>query len=257
MKGLIKIILNNIPRPILIRLSYIFRIFSKILYKGNKVHCPVCGSSFKKFMPYGYENVRNNALCPNCLSLERHRVIWLYLQRETNFFTDNIKILHIAPEQSFLKRFKKLENLEYVTADLESPIADYKCDVQKMPFKENEFDMVMCNHVMEHVDDDYRAMSEVLRVLKPGGKAILLVPQDFSLEETYEDSSITDSSERRKHFGQYDHKRLYGKDYPERLKKVGFIVPDVNFIDTLSEEEIEKYCLMKEEFMFGYEKVVE
>lgn len=254
MDSLIRIALNTIPRKQLIRLSYLFRKLSQYTNKGDNVECPVCGSHFRKFLGYGYHEVRKNALCPKCLSLERHRLVWLYLKEKTNFFTKSTKILHIAPEQPFLERFRKLENLTYTTADLESPIADYKCDVQELPFRENEFDAVICNHVLEHVDDDTRAMSEILRVMKPGAFAILLVPLDFNREKTYEDSSIVSQKDRAKHFLQYDHKRLYGIDYPDRLRKVGFLIPKKNFLDELDVDLKKRYALPEQEFMFGYMK---
>lgn len=254
MKSLIKFFLNTIPRPLLIRMSYLFRLISRFWYKGNNYECNICGSKYRKMLPYGYVHPRENALCPNCLSLERHRLIWMYLQNETDFFTGNYKVLHIAPEQSFLERFKKLSNLDYTTADMESPIADVKCDVQQMPFNNNKFDFVFCNHVLEHVQDETRAMSEILRVLKPGGKAILLVPMDFSLEETFEDPTITDPKERNRLFGQYDHVRQYGRDYPERLKKVGFKIPEINYIEKLDTDTIKRFCLPAEEYMYGYGK---
>jgi SAM-dependent methyltransferase len=165
-----------------------------------------------------------------------------------------MKVLHIAPEQPFLERFRKLENLDYITADLDSPIADYKCDVQELPFHENEFDAVICNHVMEHVDDDTRAMSEILRVMKPGAFAILLVPLYFERKTTYEDPSIVSPRERAKHFLQYDHKRLYGTDYPDRLKKVGFIIPEKNFLEEIDVYRKKRYALPEKEFMYGYRK---
>ena len=254
MKGLIRFLLNTIPRKYLIRGSYLFRRITQYLYKGNKVECPVCESKYRKFLPYGYGPVRNNALCPKCLSLERHRLVWIYLKEKTRFFTDKIRVLHIAPEQCFEERFRTLPNLSYITADIESPLADYKCDVQQLPFGDNEFDMVICNHVLEHVDDDSRAMSEILRVLKQGGNAVLLVPLDFNLKNTYEDPSITTPRERKKHFRQYDHVRLYGTDYPDRLKKVGFEIPEKNYLDELPAELRERYSLPEKELMFGYLK---
>ncbi len=205
-------------------------------------------------MSYGYHEVRKNALCPKCLSLERHRLVWLYLKNKTNFFDLPLKVLHIAPEQSFEERFKKMTNLEYVTADLESPLADYKCDVQDLPFKENEFDLVLCNHVLEHVDDDLKAMSEILRVMKPGASAILLVPIDFSRKKTYQDASIVSPQERKKHFLQYDHKRLYGLDYPDRLKKAGFDITEKNYLNEISEDLRKRFALQENEFMYGYRK---
>src|SRR5690554_1912046 len=99
MKRLLPFILNIVPRPLLIRLSYIFMHFSALFYRGNNVECPVCGGQFRRFMPYGYKDVRANALCPKCLSLERHRLLWLYLKEKTGFFTSKLKVLHVAPEQ--------------------------------------------------------------------------------------------------------------------------------------------------------------
>jgi len=205
-------------------------------------------------MPYGYNQVRENALCPGCLSLERHRLLWLYLQNRTEFFSANLNILHIAPEQCFYKRFRKMKNLNYLTADLESPLADVKLDVQCMPFGDNEFDVVICNHVLEHVPDDRKAMAEIYRVLKKGGFALLQVPTDYSKEETYEDPSITAPADREKHFRQKDHYRLYGRDYLSRLKEAGFNIKEENYLLTLSDEERTRYRLPQMEFMYGYYK---
>lgn len=256
MDKFIKFLLNHIPRKILIRGSYAFRKVSQFTNKGNNVECPVCESHYSKFLSYGYIIIRQNVLCPKCLSLERHRLIWLYLKNKTDFFDSQLKVLHIAPEQCFEERFKKMENLEYFTADLESPLADYKCDVQDMPFEENEFDIVFCNHVLEHVDDDSKAMSEILRVMKPGAFAILSVPIDFSRKKTYEDASITSPEDRKKHFLQYDHKRLYGLDYPERLKKAGFIITEKNYIIEIAEDLRKRFALQEKELMFGYRKPI-
>jgi SAM-dependent methyltransferase len=254
MDRLIKFVLNTIPRKYLIRLSYPFRTISQFSNRGNNVECPVCESHYQRFLSYGYHDVRKNALCPKCLSLERHRLIWLYLKEKTSFFSEPLKVLHIAPEQCFEERFRKLKNLTYITADLDSPIADYRCDVQQMPFHDNEFDVVICNHVLEHVDDDRLAMREILRVMKAGAFAILLVPIEFSRTETYEDPAITSPGERAKHFLQYDHKRLYGTDFPLRLKKAGFIISEKNYLDEIDEVLRKRYALPAMEFMFGYRK---
>jgi SAM-dependent methyltransferase len=143
-----------------------------------------------------------------------------------------------------------LGNLEYLTADLESPIADYHFDLHEIPFDAGQFDTVLCNHVMEHVRDDKKVLSEILRILKPDGFAILQVPLDPNLEKTYEDSSITDPRAREKHFGQKDHVRLYGRDYPEILRKCGFNVIEWVPGEHLSEEEVEKFRLAKTEILY-------
>ena len=227
---------------------------SALFYKGNNVECPVCSSRFRKFLPYGHNIIRENALCPKCLSLERHRLMWLFLRDKTDFFTATLKVLHIAPEQCFYSRFKRLDNLNYITADMESPIAEVRLDVQKMPFKANEFDVVICNHVLEHVEDDKKAMSEILRVLKKGGFALIHVPVDYSMKKTYENAEITGPKEREKHFRQKDHHRLYGLDFPVRLKEAGFVITDNNFSDELDIETIERYRLISNEYMYAYRK---
>jgi len=228
-----KVILNTVPRPLLIKLSYVIRPFIAFYLKGNKYTDPIDNKSFRKFLPYGYEVQRQNVLSPSTLSLERHRLLWLYLTNETNFFTSKKKVLHMAPEQCFLSRFKKL-NHEYITADIDSPIADVKADIVNLPFTDNSFDVVLCNHVLEHIQDDTKAMKELFRVMKKGGMGIFQVPQDLNRDVTFEDNSITDPKERAKIFGQYDHVRVYGRDYFDKLRSVGFKVEEVNYSQKVS-----------------------
>ncbi|MAO32561.1 MAG: SAM-dependent methyltransferase [Crocinitomicaceae bacterium] len=250
--GLYKYLLNTLPRPLLIRLSYPFKLVAPILYRGNKVKCPVCGNTFSKFLSYGSDVAhRKNVLCPHDLTLERHRLMWLFLQSKTNFFTsDKLDLLHIAPEQCFLPLFKKQKNLNYLTGDLESPIADIHFDLHDIPLEENRFDVVFCNHVMEHVQDPIQCMSELYRVMKPNGWAIMQVPQDHERENTYEDASITSPEEREKHFWQKDHLRLFGKDYPNWLEKAGFEVEQFPVTDLFNSDEIDQYCLQKSEILY-------
>ena len=241
--------LSLFPRPLLIKVSYLIKPIFAFFLKGNKYTDPIDGKSFRTFLPYGYENQRQNVLAPSTLSLERHRLLWLYLQQETTLFTEPHKLLHFAPEQAFLKRFKKLKNIEYTTTDLESPIADVKADICKLPFKDNSFDFILCNHVLEHIPDDTKAMQELYRVLTVGGIAILQIPQDLNRETTFEDDSITDPKERAKIFGQYDHLRVYGLDYFEKLRGIGFHVEEVDYTKTLSNSQIDKYRLAKGEII--------
>jgi len=229
--------------------SYWVRPIISYYLKGTTYTDPIDGNSFRKFLPYGYGEQRLNALSPSTLSLERHRLLWLYLKNETDFFSTTKKVLHIAPEQCFLKLFRNQKNLEYTTADLYSPIADVKADICDLPFEEDSFDVVFCNHVLEHIEDDQKAMSELYRVLKPGGMGIFQIPQDLRLDKTYEDFSITSKEDRKKHFGQYDHVRVYGKDYFDRLRKVGFNVEEVNYASKIDEDLITKYCLVKDEIL--------
>lgn len=217
--------------------------------KGNTFTDPIDGKSFRTFLPYGYGNQRNNVLSPSTLSLERHRLLWLYLINETDFFTSKKKVLHFAPEQAFYKRFRNLTHLDYTTTDLNSPLADVKADICNLPFKDNEFDVILCNHVLEHIPDDTKAMQELYRVLKPNGWGIFQIPQDMNRATTFEDNSITDKKERAKIFGQYDHVRVYGRDYFDKLRTIGFKVEEVDYTSTLSEDEIIKYCLAKGEII--------
>jgi SAM-dependent methyltransferase len=243
MKKLFKFILNLVPRPILIRMSYLIRPVLVLWLKGDKYTDPIDGKSFRKFLPYGYENQRDNVLSPSTLSLERHRLLWLYLKNETDFFSAPKKVLHFAPEQAFYKRFRKQKNLDYTTTDLNSPLADVKADICNLPFKDNEFDVILCNHVLEHIPGDTKAMQELYRILKKGGMAILQIPQDLSRETTFEDNSIIDRKERAKIFGQYDHVRIYGRDYFDKLRSVGFTVVEEDYTKKITPELVEKYRL--------------
>lgn len=249
MKKLFKIILNTIPRPILIQLSYVVRPILALLLKGNRFTDPIDGKSFSQFLPYGYESQRNNVLSPSTLSLERHRLLWLYLKNETDFFTAPKKVLHFAPEQAFYNLFKKQKNLDYTTTDLYSPLADVKADICNLPFDDNLYDLILCNHVLEHIPDDTKAMQELYRVLKPGGMGIFQIPQDLNRATTFSDDEIVDQKERAKIFGQYDHVRIYGRDYFQKLRSVGFTVIEENYTTKISPELVKKYCLANGEII--------
>ncbi len=244
-----KLVLNTVPRPYLIKMSYLARPFLAFWLKGNTYTDPIDGKSFRRFLPYGYGQQRPNVLSPSTLSLERHRLLWLYLKNETDFFHKPLKVLHMAPEQCFLSIFKKMKHLDYTTADLYSPIVDVKADILNLPFPDNEFDIVFCNHVLEHIEDDIKAMKELFRVMKPGGMGIFQVPQELAREKTYEDASMVTPEDRANHFGQYDHVRIYGKDYFNRLRSAGFKVHEVDYSKTLSQDLVEKYCLAKGEIL--------
>ncbi len=267
-----KTILNLIPRPILIKLSFIARPLLAWWLKGNRFTDPIDNKSFRSFLPYGYAKQRPNVLSPSTLSLERHRLLWLYLQNETDFFKSEVvsgsllkvnkeviskdtassavlKVLHFAPEQAFYKRFRNMPNLDYTTTDLNSPLADVKADICNLPFQDNQFDVIFCNHVLEHIPDDTKAMRELYRVMKPGGMGIFQIPQDLNREFTFEDNTITDKNERSKIFGQYDHVRVYGRDYFDKLRALGFKVEEVDYTKNLSEKDIDKYRLAKGEII--------
>ena len=249
MKTLFKFILNLIPRPLLIKLSYVAQPFLVLFLKGTTYTDPIDGKSFRKFLPYGYGKPRENVLSPSTLSLERHRLLWLYLKNETDFFKTPKKVLHFAPEQAFYKRFKKIKHFDYTTTDLNSPIATVKADICNLPFESNSFDVILCNHVLEHILDDTKAMQELYRVMQPGGMGVFQIPQDLNRDKTFTDDTITNKKARAKIFGQYDHVRIYGKDYFEKLRTTGFKVDEVDYTASISDQEIDKFRLAKGEII--------
>lgn len=246
MKRLIRFCLNHIPRPVLQRVAGWAVPVAGLLYKGRGVECPLCGSHYRRFLPYGYVTPRPNALCPHCLSLERHRLLWLYLTRETDLPERLPRTLHIAPEVCIMRHLKPrfaAHPGRYVTADLESPLADLHFDVQQIPMADNSVEVVLCNHLLEHVADDRKALRELHRILSPGGWGILLSPVDPGYEHTYEDDSITDPDERTRIFGQYDHRRIYGADYVDRLREAGFEARQIDYAASFTDADRRRYAL--------------
>jgi hypothetical protein len=254
MKYLISFIIRKVPRKYLQLFSHFFLKIISFFYQGKNVLCPVCQHTFRKFLPYG-RIPRTNALCPECLALERHRLMWLFLKNKTNFFTDQITLLHIAPELCLIDRFKNQTNIDYLSADLESPLAMVKMDIHNIPFEDQRFNVAFCNHVMEHVENDIKAMQEIYRVLKPGGWAIIQSPIDLKLEKTIEGNHLKTASEREKAFGQDDHVRMYGRDYKQRLEKGGFKVNEVDYVGELEEDLIVKYALPRDEIIYFCQKI--
>jgi len=245
-------LLRTIPRPILIKLSLIFSKIAPLLYYGNRYEDPISGKTYRKFLPYGYGGraKRDNVLCPGSLSLERHRLLWLYLKEKTDFFTKPYKMLHIAPEQCFYKLFRAQKNLDYTTGDYNSPIADIHFDLHNAPFKDNTFDVIFCNHVLEHVEDANQCMRELYRIMKPGGWGIFQVPLDTNRETTLEDPSITSEADREKFYWQKDHVRLFGLDYKDKLAAAGFKVTVDDFVNTITPELQDRYRLPKGEMIY-------
>ena len=252
MKGFIKYVLNHIPRPILQRIAGWAVPIMGLWYIGKGKECPLCGCRRRKFLPYGYVTQRENALCPNCLALERHRTLWLWLLRESDIGRGALalpRLLHVAPEVALMRKFHKIyaaQPADYVTADLESPLADLHFDIQHIPLEDESFDAVICNHIMEHVEDDRQAMREIKRILRKGGWGVILSPVDMQRETTFEDDTITDEAERTRIFGQYDHRRIYGRDYGKRLEEVGFEVYECDYANLIPAKEKQLYALTDE-----------
>ena len=252
MKQFIKYILNHIPRPILQRIAGWAVPIMGLWYVGRGKECPLCGCRRRKFLPYGYVTQRDNALCPNCLALERHRTLWLWLLRESDIGRGAValpRLLHVAPEVALMRKFSRIyaaQPADYVTADLESPLADLHFDIQHIPLEDESFDVVICNHIMEHVEDDRLAMREILRIMRKGGWGVILSPVDLQREKTFEDDTITDEAERTRIFGQYDHRRIYGRDYAERLRDAGFEVYECDYANLIPAKEKQLYALTDE-----------
>ena len=249
MKGVIRWALNHLPRTLLQRVAGWMVPVAGLFYAGRGRECPICGARRRKFMPYGYVTQREDALCPSCLSLERHRALWLCLTRTEGLAFGGL-MLHIAPEVCLMKRLRRMMQHaggEYVTADLESPLADMHFDVQQIPLADGRADIIICNHLLEHVADDRRALRELYRVMASGGWGVVTVPVDTSREATFEDDSVTDPAERTRIFGQYDHRRIYGRDYAERLRGAGFVVKVVDVAGGLSDDECRLYAIRRDE----------
>jgi SAM-dependent methyltransferase len=215
----------------------------RIFYYGKNFYCPVCNSSIKFLKPAGIIP-RSNAVCPVCGSFERHRLIWLFLNRETDLFNGLPKrMLHIAPEACFVEHLSSLSHIDYVTGDLYEE-AMVRLDITDINFPDNHFDVIYCSHVLEHVPDDYKAMSELSRVLKQDGWAILQVP--IKGNKTFEDWTIVEPQAREIAFGQSDHVRVYGTDYKNRLERCGFRVKVIPYLSSFDSELKIKYALSSE-----------
>lgn len=220
------------------------------LYRGDRVECPLCERRFDRFRAYTAGVSSNNYLmCPSCGSLGRHRLDWLFLRERTNLLREPIRLLHVAPELSLGARFDALENVEYVSADYDSALADEQMDIRDIKYPDAAFDAIVCNHVLEHVDDDRRALSELFRVLKPGGWALLQVPIGRAGQATYDDPSVMTDRDRQRLFGQYDHVRIYGSDYPERLAEAGFDVEVIAYAEAFDAHEVRRMGLDRGELI--------
>lgn len=232
-------------------------------YCGEQYVCPFCNGRFSTFLSTGYRvNVltekaiigagyRNNAKCPRCNSVDRERLVYQYLRvYKVGVFSRNTRLLHVAPEKNLSAKLKSCPNMDYLSVDLDSPLADVQMDITDIIYDDESFDVIICNHVLEHIPDDAKAMRELLRVLKKGGFAILQVPISWTIGPTFEDFSITSPEQREQSFGQKDHVRIYGNDYSQRLKNAGFDVRLHSVQDLFEENEIDRFRLLKDETIF-------
>ena len=255
---------HMIPEKQRIKLRYYI---NKTRFFGLRYKCPICNSHLRNLIPFGLKfpvltekNVigggyRSNAQCPVCYSTDRERLLYLYLLNRTNFFTKKTKVLHVAPERGLSHIIKRHSNIDYLTADISVNNVMIKMDITDIHYPADTFDVIICNHVLEHIIDDEKAMSELYRVLKHGGWGILQVPISLSIDKTYEDFSVTDPSEREATFGQSDHVRIYAIDYLDRLKKSGFEVDRFNWQEDLEFcDSNNMYGLLRSESIFVVNK---
>lgn len=239
MKGFVRSVVPEHPNGLL------RNIWNSFKYRGTARYCPFCKKSSNRFNGFGVppSPIREDAQCPRCSCLERHRLLWLFLEQKTNFFSEipARSMLHVAPESSFEKKFAEVIGDGYLTADLYNPKAMVEMDITNITYPNESFDVIYCSHVLEHVQDDLKAMREFHRVLKTDGFALLLVP--IGAEETYEDPSITAPKERERVFGQSDHVRIYGADYIDRLRSAGFSVEKTSINDLVDSDEARRMGL--------------
>ncbi len=260
-----------IPFPIGVKIRGFWQRIMAIYYTGSKYYCPYCKRHFRKMLKGGFDfpvikekhivggGYRINDVCPRCYSTDRDRLVFLYLKNKTDIFEKKIKLLHIAPEGCLKALLLSYPNIEYFTGDKYSKgYQGYyydrdviQMDITNIPYEDNKFDVIICNHVLEHITDDKAAMSELFRVLKPGGWAMLQVPISLVLDKTFEDKSITSEKDREKYFGQFDHIRIYAKDYKDKLENVGFKVTIHSpFKENWNITDIEKYAINPEEEIY-------
>ena len=219
-------------------------------YWGRGVTCPLCGSRFRRFKTFVVDPAYSNLMCPWCQSLERHRLLWLYLRHRTGIFTRPLRLLHLAPEYCLYQAFRSAAPIAYITAGLDAAFIQVELDLVHIPFKTDLFEVIICCHVLEHIGDDLAALREVRRVLKPGGIAFLQSPLDYSRAATFEDASVVTPEDRARVFGQRDHVRIYGRDYPDRLAAAGFAVTVDSYVKTLGPEVITRYGLIAEDDLY-------
>ena len=209
-------------------------------------HCPICGY-YGKFTAFGHPP-RFDARCPSCNALERHRLIRLFADR-TGFFGPGQAVLHFAPEPQLRPMIQKTVD-RYETSDLsERRPVTHRVDIEETGLPEASYDRIVCNHVLEHVDDA-KALAEMFRLLKPGGKALLSTPICEGWAETYENPEITSREGRIVHFAQADHIRYYGRDLRDRIRAAGFDLTEF----TAVEPDVLTYGLMRGETLFIAEK---
>jgi SAM-dependent methyltransferase len=205
---------------------------------GTRYSCPCCEGSFRRLARL--HGLRDQ--CPRCGALMRDRALVLYLRDLLHVGRKSADVLEVGPGPATTSWLSSLRAVRYVAVDLDSPLAPLHADITKLPIPDDSFDLVLCLHVLEHVPDDRRAIRELFRVLRPGGTAVIQVPPS-ELETTLEDPTVTTPADRERVFGQYDHVRICGADYSERIEEVGFQVTREDFVERLDAEARAQFAL--------------
>ncbi len=214
-------------------------------HRGSNVLCPVCGHAFDRFRD---DWNRPNAICWRCGSHERHRLLWVYLERHPQLLSQAGSLLHFAPEWCLEQRLRRVDPIRYTTADLDPRKGELELDITDLALADGAFDAIICSHVLEHVEADRAAMRELHRVLAPGGWLIVMVPIDVGRASTYEDPAVRTPADRERAFLQSDHVRLYAPDIAQRLADVGFAVQRERYALTLGPELAARYgCIEQDE----------
>lgn len=214
-----------IPKETLFQIEPVLRNIYSLTYRGKNHLCIVCNFNLTNFI-----SLKNNdLLCPNCGSLSRDRRLYLLLKN--NFLLQDTKVLDFSPSRCLSRKLKKNQDIEYISTDLSGNFnADYRYDITNIAINSETIDLIICYHVLEHIEDDLKAMKELFRILKPSGKAIIQTP--FKEGEIYENTTIKSPKDRLKHFGQDDHVRIYSVNgLKERLESIGFIVQINNYFE--------------------------
>lgn len=220
-----------------------FELVAPVYYEGDKYQCNLCGRKLNGFLD------SKGPICPFCFSRDRHRTTWKYFNENTNLFDGKAKsMLHIAPERAIEHGIREAKYIDYLSGDLDPTIAMVEMDITDIQYPEASFDVVYCSHVLEHVPDDAKAMSELYRVLKPGGWAVLAVP--IRGDTTVEDPTVTEPADRERVFGQVDHVRYYGRDFKDRLEAAGFKVTVDEFPSQLPDDVVAYNQLSRADIYF-------
>jgi SAM-dependent methyltransferase len=236
-----KIIQKLIPERTRLNLYFKYFKFRSLFYRGTSFYCVCCQKSFRKFLTHG--NIpRKNAACPHCHSLERTRLLYFYLERETDIFDGKKIVLHFAPERMLEKKIKST-GCDYVSADINPAYADQVIDITDIPYPESTFNYIICSHVLGHVPDEKKAIDEMYRVLKPGGRAIVLTVINKEMTTTFEDQTIQSPDDKLKNYGENDLVRLHGLDFEERLKRANMDIRKIDYRNTFTKSENIKYSL--------------